>query len=310
MKTILSLLSILILVYLSSCNEIIEPDVSDVKITILTPRDSLISSANIQSFFWESSMENVPCRIQIVKPSFDQIDYFVDDTLVNSNRYEITLPADIYSWRIRPENDNSHGEYQYFTLIVDSSSNLTDFKVQIVHPFSNQFLSFNDSLTLNWNPVPEAQQFEYIISNQTNILETHNITTNNIVHLNLGEGYYSAKVRAQGSFTNTAYAEINFAIDTSAPTSISQIFPTNNHVFNSNQIAISWGAPTNEISPERDSLYFYTDASGNSIISKLSVSANSLDTTLSTGVYYWSVKRFDQVGLQSPYKVPNRFFVQ
>jgi hypothetical protein len=305
------LLFILSLIFVfASCNEIIEPDVSEVKVRVFTPRDSLISNSNIQSFFWETSLESVPCRIQIVKPNFDQIDYFIEDTLVSSNRFEITLPSAIYSWRIRAENNNSNGEYQYFHLTVDSSANLTDLTIQISHPYKNQFLTNQSSFTINWNSLLAAQQFEYIITNTTKSTEIQNITPLLSAPIDLGEGYYLAKIRGQGTFTNTAYSEVNFAIDTSAPQIPTNVFPTNNQILNSTQVVLNWSAPSNEISPEFDSVYFYLDVNGNSLLSKRRVSSSSLDTNLTNGVYYWSVRRFDQVGLQSENENPKRFFIQ
>lgn len=298
------------MIIFSGCKELILPDVSNVKVTVLTPRDSLISDASIQSFFWETSEEDTPCRLQIVRPNFDTIDYFIEDTLVNSNRFELSLPSNIYSWRIRPENEQSHGDYQYFQLIVDSSSNLTSFKVQILSPLPNQYLSFNDSINITWTEISEAQQFEYIINNISESTSIQGITTNTNVDIPLGEGLYFAEVRAQGAFTNSAFSEINFAIDTSAPNSPELLFPSENQIFTTTQIGFSWSSSNNEITPETDTLYLYLDALGQNIIAKREISINSLDTILTRGIYYWSVSRFDQVGLKSAIVTPQRFFIQ
>lgn len=295
---------------LFSCSEILEPDVSEEKLIILTPRDSLISNTNSQSFFWESQIEKPKCRIQIVKPSFSQIDYFIVDTLVNGTQFDIVLPPSIYSWRIRLENDHSYGVYQYFTLLVDSSTNLTDLKINISSPIQNQFLSVNDSFYLNWNEIQEAQQYEYVITNLSKGLVNQGLTQNTEAGINLGEGFYKANVRAQGVFTNTIYTEINFAIDTSSPAPITNIFPINNHVFTTNQIALSWSPPVDEISPEYDSIYFYRDVNGQNILSQQKLISPNLDTTLSSGVYYWSIRRFDQLGQKNIKENPKRFFIQ
>lgn len=306
------LLYLILSIHICSCNELIEPNIENENIKILSPRDSLISSDISQNFYWENSISNTSARIQIVNPNFNQIDLFIVDTLVSGNRFEINLSPNEYEWRIRLENSSYSSDYQYYKLIIDSSDNLNSQKLLITSPINNQIFTKTDSLYFDWRPIIGALQYEYKIEDNKNqnIQNGISLDTNIFLNSNIVQGNYTISIRGQNTFTNTTFSSLEFTIDTVAPEAPTITFPVNNQILSSGLATLEWETINNPISAEFDSLYFFQSLNSNTILSKHRAISNFFDTTLSNGIYYWSIKRFDGAGFSSDFSERNKFFVQ
>mgnify|MGYP000456693547 CR=1 FL=1 len=304
---------ITLLLSFSNCTDLIEQNLENESIHVLSPRDSLISSNISQKFYWESSSPNTSARIQIVNPNFNQINFFIVDTLVSGNQFEINLSPNEYEWRIRLENSVYSSEYQYYKIFIDSSDNLNTQKLLISFPSNNQIFTKTDSIFFAWNPIIGALQYEYKVEdfNSQNVQNGVLADTSLLLDSNIVQGTYQINIRGQNTFTNTAFTKLQFVVDTAAPQTPIITFPINNQILNSGLTRLEWNTFSSPVTPEFDSIYFFVNQNSNTILSKHYVGQDTFfDTIISSGMYYWSIKRFDQAGFSSNFSERNRFFVQ
>lgn len=122
-KIIKAILITYIIIYLPGCTDIIETDISNNKINLISPGKDVEVDCDTISFFWDEIDDATKYQLQVVSPNFDNVRYFLLDTITSKNRYTITLNANSYEWRVRAKNDYYTTAFFYnnFT-IVDSLS--------------------------------------------------------------------------------------------------------------------------------------------------------------------------------------------
>ncbi|MEM9987359.1 MAG: hypothetical protein AAF804_19880 [Bacteroidota bacterium] len=101
-----------------SCTEFLSLDVSDQSLEIGGPSDSLFTSEDQLSFWWEAETEAEAYRFQLVNPSFSN-PLTLFDTLLEDVRMDLLLSEGRYQWRLRAENTASQSPYQTYHLFVD-----------------------------------------------------------------------------------------------------------------------------------------------------------------------------------------------
>ena len=107
------------------------------RVNVLTPRDSLRTSVVTQQFFWYQVDDAIDYEIQIVSPSFDQIDRFIVDTIITKNKISFTLTPGNYQWSVRAFNNSSASPYTTSNLFIDSTIDLTTQTLQLSSPKAN-----------------------------------------------------------------------------------------------------------------------------------------------------------------------------
>lgn len=105
-----------------SCNEIFSPDISFTNIEVLAPADSLYTSRNDLTFWWEedSDVESVRLRIWEIDQS-NRIP--LSDSSLFGKKADITLdPNRLYEWEIRGENEGSESPWTQGWLLIDQEA--------------------------------------------------------------------------------------------------------------------------------------------------------------------------------------------
>ena len=102
-------MSLLILFLVMGCRDVFEKDISEKEVE--TTHATL-------TFVWEERDGATGYRLVVVSPSFDRIELYVLDTLVEGNQYTYTLEPGRYEWGVRPENSAYEGIYRWRVLTV------------------------------------------------------------------------------------------------------------------------------------------------------------------------------------------------
>ena len=111
-------MSLLILFLVMGCRDVFEKDISEKEVELIAPADSVETPHATLTFVWEERDGATGYRLVVVSPSFDRIELYVLDTLVEGNQYTYTLEPGRYEWGVRPENSAYEGIYRWRVLTV------------------------------------------------------------------------------------------------------------------------------------------------------------------------------------------------
>ena len=107
--------TLLFLLFIVSCKEIIVEDISSLKVELISPSDSVTTIYQHQNFIWETIPGALDYRFSISKPGFDSIEIMVFDSVFDRTNWQHKLDPGNYQWRVRAQNS----EYQ--TIYVTRS---------------------------------------------------------------------------------------------------------------------------------------------------------------------------------------------
>lgn len=93
------------------CSEFIEYPLEKEEVELLAPSDFYETTDSIQTFWWSTHEDAKYYRIQIAEPNFINTNKIILDSVTTSDKLILKLETGIYTWRIRPENDGSVGDY-------------------------------------------------------------------------------------------------------------------------------------------------------------------------------------------------------
>tara|TARA_R110000751_G_C13711975_1_gene474512 strand:- start:255 stop:614 length:360 start_codon:yes stop_codon:yes gene_type:complete len=103
-----------------NCEEIIEvDDISEEIIVILAPSDNTTIEASSINFSWQELEFGETYHLQIATPNFDAPQQIVEDTLITSNNFSITLPANNYQWQVKAMNSAYETQFTTQSLTVE-----------------------------------------------------------------------------------------------------------------------------------------------------------------------------------------------
>lgn len=308
MKAITLVCSILLLLGLgiSSCEPFLEKDISGKTIQLNAPQDNdTITSATV-NFWWEEIKFSPNYRLQIVYPNFTNPTQLLLDTVVSDYTFTMSLNAGVYQWRVRGENTNSETPYSTRTLFVVTSQDLTSQLVVLKQPAGN--VAFKDSLiSFSWYSIPTATTYNFQILDSTGSVQFQQDLTNDSISVVFPlEGYFTWRVKAGNTLTETVYTSRSFYYDKTAPNQPALTFPTFNDTVSSGPVFLQWSNGMKSGSPITDSVFIYTD-SLNTLSGIYYSTQASYQLTTSPGLYYWRVRSRDQAGNSSTYSNTFKF---
>ena len=294
----------------TSCNDLVDRNLSSERLEIESPSDNFVTSNYVVFFLWQKVADNAAYRIQIVEPSFSNIQQFVVDTIVTGTKFSFSLLPGSYQWRIRTENGSSTSAYISRNIKVDSNSNLTSQTFIVNTPKSNYFTN-NTIVNFGWSAFPFASVYEYVITDTFNNLVHDKKTVSLGLSDTLSEGFYWWKVRAIDSTngTSTLFSIPNhLCIDTSPPIVASPQSPANNSV-DTGVITFRWNHASDVVS---DSLIISNDSLFSSIVftsvinGEMSFAASFLVPNQN---YFWRLRSKDLAGNWSIYSMRYKFYL-
>ena len=305
-KFLLSLMPVLITA-IYSCNDFVEPNISNKEINILAPENGYKTSNTAMLFWWDELKGAQKYSLQIVSPSFSSIQRLILDTNVTKNKYTFALQPGKYQWRIKAINNGGCTDYVTRTLTVDSTIDLSTQTIVFIFPVDNYFTRSLTN-TFSWNKLYNATSYQVQFENKKTagiILDT--ILADNSLSLSLTEGAYTWRVRAKNAQSNSPYSSHSITIDLTAPNVPILTSPINGDAI-SNPVTLTW---TNDPSATGDSLYIYGDSLVSPPLQRLYETSTTYNYTGTIGqTYFWRLRSGDAGGNWSAYSPVKKFRVK
>lgn len=310
-KKILFCIGILFLVH--SCNDIISINISNEIPVILTPSmgDSLdVSPINIK---WEKMKGATKYRLQIVSPSFDDIEFFVLDTIISNTSFYANLDSNQYELKLSAINSGytslEKGPVRFW---IGTNSPNQNNKVILVSPSDSLVLNSNNVPNFNWLSFNNSISYEFSLRKGdsfygANVLSTlNNIVTNSINSplQSYIEGVYWWGIKAYTANSETVYSYRCFLIDNTNPNIPILVSPSDFSTINSNLISFNWSNGVDQgviKSTIHSRLEISSDNTFGSLVYSEEYNGTSCQVSLSPGIYFWRVKNFDQATNESNY---------
>ncbi|KIA97319.1 hypothetical protein OA93_15460 [Flavobacterium sp. KMS] len=300
MKTINKIIVFVLIILNFSCDDILEKDISDDTIQIISPTNNTKIESNIVNFAWNNTKGVDKYRIQI----FEANQVLVLDSLTTKTNITLPLKAGNYFWRVRGENYAYQSIYSFpsnFSTIIPDD--LTNQQVILSSPENDKFVNFIN-ISLNWIALDNATNYSVKVVNTTTsqeIFKKDSIRDTSVT-LNLSslaDGNYEWRVKAKNIDTETKqYSARKFNIDTTSPNQPSNVSPSDNTI-NTN-INFIWSIAS-DVGIIKSPITYVVEFSNNPDFTAIIQTKNSLSTTIQqsfsiAGVYYWRVKALDEAG--------------
>lgn len=299
-----------------ACSDVLEADLEKEQVQLKAPANGLVSPQQVQLFWWEPISENIEgYRMEIVSPNFDsattliELTEFAPDDLTT---YTTTLAPGTYEWTIFAYNSTSETAANVYRLTIqnDSILDLSNQAIQLLEPPAD--LETQDtSFTFRWGTLDGADSYRFQIAApdftfSSNILHDILMTTDQY-ELNLTEGEYIWRVRAENDQSVTLYSTRSLVVDQTAPVAPVLLSPANRDTV-SLPVTLSWEVDESSV---KDSLYIFPDSLQSAPVRIV----ETTDTNFSfddsrANSYFWRVKSVDAAGNVSGFSGLRRFFVE
>jgi hypothetical protein len=299
MKKYILLYSILVFTIIG-CEDIIEPDLSDKTVVLLSPPDTGVLYLSTIAFWWEEVEDAINYNLQIVSPSFDYIERLYLDTIITTNKHTITLLPGNYQWRVRAGNNTTKTDFTTFSLTIDSTADISQEIIQLLFPVN--YDTTNATLTIfSWNSIYNAEEYNFRLFQGGGNILSKTVTYDTII-ASLDEGSYRWEVRGQNSTSNTMYSSFYLFIDTTQPAKPELILPLNDAVLIDSAVFFDWIRDESSASSIKDSIFIYKIENQETLVQQLYLSiSNCIIDTLGPGEYSWRVISIDRAGNKSDY---------
>ncbi len=309
MRKMLSLGILIQIMY--SCVLFEEPNVEEEWVEVIVPRDSLRTEIATQLFYWNEVSGAVDYELQLVTPTFERIDRFLLDTLVQGDKFTFTLAPGTYQWRIRALNFSSSTGFTTHTLFIDSTSDLSNQQLILQTPF-NRDTSARITINFSWLPLYNAEDYELELWTPTigqNRVFNQTVSDAQVSYALAGTGSFEWRVRARNSGSVSMYETRTFFIDREAPSIPLLSSPLEGANITNDTISFSWSRPQTSGSSLHDTLYMSTDST---FVQKSKYYSRPTIFNLTAtpiGTYYWKVKTSDKAGNSGGFSVTKSFDV-
>lgn len=291
----------LCLIFLSiiSCDDILEEDISNDTIQMITPIQGAIIEGNTVQFSWQNLNGADNYRIQVLNSNQS----YALDSLVSTNNFVYTLNPGSYQWRVKGENFAYETQYTFpVGFTVEASDNLSNQTVILLTP-SNNIYTNNTNIILTWNSLNAADYYnldliklfngQETVFQQTNILPTSfNVPSSTFTE----DAEYKWKVKALNSTSESPFSERSIYVDRATPNQPALVSP-NDQATVTNVVTFNWvnGTDTGNVqSTITNTIEISSDINFSALINTSNTVNNSYQYTFSSsGSYYWRVKSSD-----------------
>lgn len=312
------LIACIFILTLQSCKEIISKNISESLPNLILPQSNDTVDINPVHFKWDELDGATKYHLQIVSPSFSNINTYDVDSIVAGTSIYLSLDSNEYELKLTAMNEG----YESYTLgpikfWVGVSAPESSASVILTTPTENEYVNENFNGLFTWQSVNNASSYEFSIRKGTsyqssNIIETAAGIVGNQYTLNtiLEEGEYHWGVKAyfnSGNETNVSTARLY--VDTINPVIPALVSPTGTE--NPGSITFVWTnatdpgtvhAPVSSLLEVAEDINFtvgYQSASFSGTTGTLTVNGS--------GTRYWRMKNIDDAGNESSFSSVAQF---
>ncbi len=301
----------------TSCDDFIEPDIDNEVISLLSPKNNLLTIQPTHTFWWDILDGAEVYNIQIVEGSFSAVTYLVLDSTISSNKFDVTLYPGSFQWRVKGMNNGGETPFTTFNLEIDSTLDISSFQVDLNSP-SDNFITNDTNVTLIWDNLTSADDYLIEVHQDTwsgAVVLGPQIQSSTSLAATLPEGVLVWGVQARNSTTGTStiFSTRTLTVDITIPNAVTLNSPASGTTVTSGYNNYTWTQGTNTGTALSDKIYFYSDAAGTLLLNGYPVTLGSGVTThsdsLDTGTYYWAVESTDEAGNVGPFSSLNTVVV-
>ena len=311
MKAFLTLLSMVI--FIASCSDFLEEDISDDPVQLITPLNGFTSIENSINFVWEEIEGATDYQIQIVTPSFDSIVSFVARTYLGEQiQFDTSLLIGKYEWKIIASNSGYETESTVynFEIMEDTVGSLINKSIQLITP-SDNLITNDPTIEFLWGTLLNATSYSIQVanpdfSNSTFIFVDEETAEDNF-SATLSEGNYRWRVRGENDISVSPYIERVLTIDLTPPTAPTLVTPLQGDTVTL-PTTLAW-----EFDPSStmDTLYVYSDSLVSAPLIQIPTTDSDFDfDDPSFSHYFWRVRSVDAAGNVSDYSTLQKFYIQ
>ncbi len=306
---------------LSSCNDIIEKDITGDTPVVILPQANDTVAANPVHFKWEELEGATKYRLQIVSPSFANIAIYALDSVVSGTNFFYGLDSNQYEFRLTALNAGYESVTTApITFWVGTSAATSTDVVQLVSPANNLYVNETFTGLYQWTLLPTADHYMFELhygnsfAGQTVDLipDIQSWTCSSYSGTQLAEDQYTWGVKAyMTDASETVYTKRTFYVDTTNPGLATLVLPVSNQTVSlssSPSVTFSWTFPTdNGVTVSRAPVFATLEMSTNATFTNIVLSrpyAATLATAtenmttqgIPTGTYYWRIRLSDEAG--------------
>lgn len=293
--------AVLILIAIS-CSIFTEPDISDSEVYIISPPDSISSTASTQTLWWEYVPDATGYNVLIVNPAWDSVVSLIADSNVTENKFVVTLTPGEYDWGVSAYNHSSSTPFTISHITIDTSSELTNQLVVLQSPEDN-YNTNKPHILFSWYPLTGANSYLFDIRYNSwqgsNVIPTY-LTYSDTFSLDLKEGVYYWGVQGRNDFSSTRDRKIRgLIVDTTAPGKPNITFPKQNgDTISGTDLTLKWNRPLTSLSAIIDSVFISQDSLfGEGNYQYFITEETELSLEGFSAGYWWSyVHSFDAAG--------------
>lgn len=314
-------IGLLLVLLITGCNAIFEEDISSETPSVIIPTNNDTVYTNLVHFKWEEMEGAAFYRLQLVQPSFSDIETFVLDSAIGAEEFYSVLDPGAYEFRLRGEN----GAYESFysdpySLYIDSVSDLSEQYVSLLAPADELFTNGETGILCSWQNLYAANTYEFILKTGATfetgsvLIQVADIATlaQSISSDDLVvEGTYFWGVRAFNETSTSPYSYRQINLDLTAPNDPNLISPANLATFSVDEdVVFKWTTGTDPGSVNStvySGIEISTDPDFGTFDEYLLITIDSLTQSFNTaGSYYWRVKANDAAGNLSEFYSESR----
>ncbi len=316
-RLLTSALYLIAFIFLYSCKDIIETDLSKKSLGSLAPADNIVSSSYHQTFRWDPIDGATSYKLQIAKPNFAApTAYFLDST-IKTNQFTSTLTPGVYQWRVKAMNSSSYTPYITHNLTIDSSLDLHNQFVLLSTPANNMY-SNNLTSTFSWQILANSNSYLFQVFSNDTLIATQSSTTTSLSYSFSSQGTYTWKVSGQNTLsTSQPSSARTITVDTTKPLLPVAVFPVFDTI-HANPIQLKWNTTAStgtfassdfcRLQISRDSTFTAITTDGKDTVMRVGTNPmiySFYGATVGQN-YYWRVKAMDNADNSSAYFIRRR----
>ena len=318
-NTFNSLLILVLSISLLSCDDIIQEDITNDTVIIITPTEGQTLTTNVVPFQWNYLDGADQYQVQVSNST----NLIVIDSVVNSTTLNHPLVPGNYIWKVKGINSAYHSNYTIpVSFAVNASDDLITQTMVLNTPSDNIYINASSNINTTWTAITAATSYTFELDKNVNGAVTTLITVPNITGTSYSisssqfsnDAAYIWKVKAVNSnnTTETLYKSRTIHFDSQVPGVPSLTSPVDNHTTTETTINFEWSNPTDTgivQSPITSILEIATDINFTTAVQSFDINGTSKSHTLTTGTYYWRVKNKDAATNVGGYSTPRKLTI-